>query len=177
MRWEKNEAVVQRGKEDGSLEEVALPYDMLHVTPPQSAPDFIKRSPVAWQEGPQKGWVKAHKHTLQHPDYPNVFALGDASDLPTSRTGADVRKQAPVLVENLLAVMNGETPRASYDGYASCPLTTAYGKLLLAEFDYDGKPAPSIPLINTLKERGDMWLLKKYGLPRMYWHLMLRGHA
>jgi sulfide:quinone oxidoreductase len=177
VRWEKNEAVFTRSQEDGTRDEVVIPYDILHVAPPQSAPDFIQRSPLAWQEGPQKGWVKAQKHTLQHPDHPNVFALGDASDLPTSRTGAAVRKQAPVLVENLLAVMAGRTPTARYDGYASCPLTTAYGKLLLAEFDYDGRPAPSIPLVNTLKERHDMWLLKRYGLPRLYWNLMLRGRA
>jgi sulfide:quinone oxidoreductase len=150
---------------------------MLHVTPPQSAPDFIQRSPLAWHEGPCKGWVKADKYTLQHPDYPEVFALGDASDLPTSRTGAAIRKQAPVVVENLLAVLAGRKPEARYDGYASCPLTTGYGKLLLAEFDYDGKPTPSFPLINTIQERRDMWLMKKYGLPRLYWGLMLRGRA
>ncbi len=177
VRGEKNEAVFMRTREDGTLEEVVLPYDILHVCPPQSAPDFIKRSPLAWQDGGTKGWVKAHKHTLQHPEHPEVFALGDASDLPTSRTGAAIRKQAPVLVENLLAVMAGRAPTAMYDGYASCPLTTGYGKLLLAEFDYDGKPTPSIPLIDTLQERRDMWLLKKYGLPQLYWKLMLRGRA
>jgi sulfide:quinone oxidoreductase len=121
--------------------------------------------------------VKADKYTLQHPDFPNVFALGDASDLPTSRTGAAVRKQAPVLVDNLLAVMAGRPLPGRYDGYASCPLTTGYGKLLLAEFDYDGKPTPSFPLIDTMQERRDMWLMKKYGLPRMYWSLMMRGLA
>nr|WP_225937644.1 FAD/NAD(P)-binding oxidoreductase [Myxococcus sp. RHSTA-1-4] len=162
---------------EGQQERVTLGYDMMHVTPPQSAPDFIKASPLAHHEGPNAGWVKAHKYTLQHPDYPNVFALGDASDLPTSRTGAAVRAQAPVLVENLCAVMEGKAPTARYNGYASCPVATGYGKLLLAEFDYEGKPAPSIPLINTLEERYDMWLLKKYGLPAMYWNLMLRGRA
>lgn len=162
---------------EGKKERVTLSYDLLHVTPPQSAPDFIKRSPLAWRDGASTGWVKADKYTLQHPDFPNVFALGDASDLPTSRTGAAVRKQAPVLVDNLLAVMAGRPPLARYDGYASCPLTTAYGKLLLAEFDYDGKPAPSFPFIDTLRERHDMWLMKKYGLPRLYWSLMMRGRA
>jgi sulfide:quinone oxidoreductase len=73
--------------------------------------------------------------------------------------------------------MEGKAPTAQYNGYASCPLVTGYGKMLLAEFDYDGKPAPSIPFINTFEERRDMWLLKKYGLPRMYWDLMLRGRA
>jgi sulfide:quinone oxidoreductase len=172
---QRREAVFEVARADGGKERVRLGYDLLHVTPPQSAPDFIKRSPLAHRDGACAGWVKAHKHTLQHPDFPEVFALGDASDLPTSRTGAAIRKEAPVLVENLLAVMAGKAPAAHYDGYASCPLTTGYGKLLLAEFDYEGKPAPSLPFLDTLKERHDMWLLKKYGLPRMYWGLMLRG--
>jgi sulfide:quinone oxidoreductase len=162
---------------DGQKERVTIPYDLLHVTPPQSAPDFIKHSPLAWRDGACAGWVKADKYTLQHPDFPNVFALGDASDLPTSRTGAAVRKQAPVLVDNLLALMAGRPLPSRYDGYASCPLTTGYGKLLLAEFDYDGKPTPSFPLIDTIQERRDMWLMKKYGLPRLYWSLMMRGRA
>lgn len=177
VRGDRREAVFEAPREGGSKAEVVIPYDMLHVTPPQSAPDFIQRTPLAHADGPNKGWVKADKYTLQHPDYPEVFALGDASDLPTSRTGAAIRKQAPVLVENLLAVMAGKQPQARYDGYASCPLTTGYGKLLLAEFDYDGKPTPSFPVINTLQERRDMWLMKKYGLPRLYWGFMLRGRA
>ncbi|MBZ4421589.1 FAD/NAD(P)-binding oxidoreductase [Myxococcus sp. RHSTA-1-4] len=175
---DKREATFEATRE-GKKERVTIQYDLLHVTPPQSAPDFIKKSPLAWRAdaGACAGWVKADKYTLQHPDFPNVFALGDASDLPTSRTGAAVRKQAPVLVDNLLAVMAGKPPPSRYDGYASCPLTTGYGKLLLAEFDYDGKPTPSFPLINTIQERRDMWLMKKYGLPRLYWSLMLRGRA
>ncbi|MBU8900050.1 pyridine nucleotide-disulfide oxidoreductase [Corallococcus sp. H22C18031201] len=162
---------------DGKTERATVPYDFLHATPPQSAPAFIQRGPLAWQDGPNRGWVKADKHTLQHPDHPEVFALGDASDLPTSRTGAAIRRQAPVLVENLRAVMSGRPPPARYDGYASCPLTTGYGRLLLAEFDYEGKPTPSLPFINTLQERRDMWFLKKYGLPRLYWNFMMRGRA
>jgi sulfide:quinone oxidoreductase len=177
VRGDKREAVFEATREDGTQAEVVIPYDILHVTPPQSAPDFIQRGPLAHADGPCKGWVKADKFTLQHPDFPEVFALGDASDLPTSRTGAAIRKQAPVLVENLLAVMAGRKLEARYDGYASCPLTTGYGKLLLAEFDYDGKPTPSFPLIDTLQERRDMWLMKKYGLPRLYWSFMLRGRA
>ncbi|RJS22688.1 pyridine nucleotide-disulfide oxidoreductase [Corallococcus sp. H22C18031201] len=176
IRPDSREAIFAATTDTGT-EQVTIPYDMMHVTPPQSAPDFIKQSPLAHASGPNAGWVKADKHTLQHPDHPNVFALGDASDLPTSRTGAAIRAQAPVLVENLCAVMRGQTPPARYDGYASCPLVTAYGKLLLAEFDYDGKPSPSIPFLNTLKERRDMYWLKKYGLPRLYWDGMLRGRA
>lgn len=174
---DKREAIFEVTRADGTKERVTLGYDMMHVTPPQSAPDFIKRTPLAHQDGASAGWVKADKYTLQNPEFPEVFALGDASELPTSRTGAAVRMEAPVLVANLLAFMEGKPLSARYDGYASCPLTTGYGKLLLAEFDYEGKPTPSIPFINTLKERYDMWLLKKYGLPQLYWHFMLKGRA
>lgn len=153
-------------------EETVMPYSFLHVVPPQSAPDFIKHSPIA-VEG---GWAGADKYTLRHPKYGNVFSIGDGSALPTSRTGAAVRKQAPVLVENLLAVMDGKEPEAKYSGYASCPLITGYGRLVLAEFDYEGKPAETFPF-DQAKERWSMYELKKHGLPLLYWHGMLRGRA
>jgi sulfide:quinone oxidoreductase len=114
-------------------------------------------------------------HTMQHVRYPNVFSLGDAGSSPNSKTGAAIRSQAPVVVENLLAAIDGHEPTATYDGYGSCPFITARRKMLLAEFDYSLKPTPSIPLINTIKERTDMWYLKRYGLPFLYWNLMLRG--
>ena len=117
------------------------------------------------------------KHTHQHVRWPNVFSLGDVGSTPNSKTGAAIRKQAPVLTKNLLAVMNGKDPSAEYDGYAACPFTTARNKVLLAEFDYTMKPHPTIPLINTQKERRDMWYLKRWGLPFLYWNLLLRGHA
>jgi sulfide:quinone oxidoreductase len=139
-----------------------------------SAPDFIKRSPLAVTDSPL-GWAKVDKHTLRSPDYPNVFALGDAGSTPNSKTGAAIRKQAPVVTANLLAVMAGKEPPARYDGYASCPLVTAHDRVLMAEFDYDLKPTSSFPYIDTQRERYDMYLLKRYGLPWMYWNLMLRG--
>jgi sulfide:quinone oxidoreductase len=153
-----------------------IPFDMIHVTPPMSAPDFIKASPLAVAEGPHQGFVEVDIHTLQHRRYPNVFALGDAAALPTAKTGAAIRKQAPVLVKNLLAVMRGEELPARYDGYSSCPLLTGYRSLVLAEFKYDNKYAPSFPVDQT-KERLDMYLLKRYALPPLYWHGMLRGLA
>ena len=152
--------------------QVAVPYELLHVTPPQSAPDVVKQSPLANADG----WVEVHKHTLQHVRHPNVFALGDASSLPTSRTGAAIRKQAPVLVENLVAHREGRPLAASYDGYASCPLVTGFGKLILAEFDYDGKPQESFPFDQS-QERYSMYMLKAHALPELYWNGMLRGRA
>ena len=153
-----------------------LHYDMLHTVPPQSAPDWLKATPLADPDNPA-GYVQVDKHTMQHTRYPNVFALGDAGSTPNSKTGAAIRKQAPVLVENLLAVMNGQPATARYGGYGSCPLTTARNKMLLAEFDYSMQPAPSIPFIDTTHERRDMWLLKRYGLPYLYWHFILTGRA
>ncbi|MEZ4410300.1 MAG: FAD/NAD(P)-binding oxidoreductase [Polyangiales bacterium] len=152
--------------------EVTVKYDLLHVSPPQSAPDFVKKSPLA----DAAGWVEVDKHTLQHKRYPDVWSLGDASSLPTSRTGAAIRKQAPVLVENLVARTEGRAPTARYDGYASCPLVTGYGSLILAEFDYDGKPVESFPFDQTV-ERYSMYAMKAYALPELYWNGMLRGRA
>jgi sulfide:quinone oxidoreductase len=157
---------------DGT-KEVSVHYDFLHAVPPQSAPDFIKSSPLAGEGG----WIDVDPNTLQHTKYPNVFALGDATNTPNTKTGAAVRSQAPVAVSNLLAAMSGRDGSASYGGYGACPLVTSYSSVLLAEFDYTKKPTPSIPVINTMKERYDMWLLKKYGLPWLYWNFILKGRA
>lgn len=154
-----------------SGEEVVIPFDMIHVTPRQSAPDFIKRSPLAAAAG---GWVDVDQYTLQHKKYANVFGLGDNSSLPTSKTGAAIRKQAPVASGNLLAAMKGEALPHRYNGYTSCPLVTGYGSLVLAEFDYDKVPMESFPFDQS-QERYSMYMMKKYALPRFYWHGMLRG--
>jgi len=153
-------------------EEIAVHYDMIHVTPPMGPPAFIANSPLADAEG----WVDVDKYTLQHIRYPNVFGLGDSSSLPTSKTGAAIRKQAPTLVKNLRSLMAGKPLTAKYHGYTSCPVVTGYGSLVLAEFDYDGNPAESFPF-DQAKERWSMWLLKKYGLPVLYWKGMLKGRA
>lgn len=153
-----------------SGEDEVVRYDLIHVTPPMSAPDFVKRSPLANSDG----WIDVDRHTLRHTRYPNVFALGDASSLPTSKTGAAIRKQAPVLVENLLAVIESRATGARYDGYTSCPVVTGYGKLILAEFDYSKNPVETFPFDQN-RERHSMYAFKKYLLPAMYWHGMLRG--
>lgn len=172
IRTASREAVFKVTGPGQAPREEILKYELLHVTPPMSAPDFIKRSPLAGAGG----WVEVDKFTLQHLRYPDIFALGDASSLPTSKTGAAIRKQAPVLVANLLAHLAGDPLTARYDGYTSCPLVTGYGRLVLAEFDYDGNPAETFPFDQS-KERLSMYLFKKYALPQMYWHAMLRGLA
>ena len=152
--------------------ETVMSYDMIHVTPPMSAPDFIKRSPLA----DAAGWVDIDKASLQHKRFPNVFSIGDASNLPTSKTGAAIRKQAPALVANLFAHHRGRKSNSAYDGYTSCPLVTGYSSLVLAEFDYDKKPAETF-FFDQSKERLSMYILKAHGLPRLYWHAMLRGRV
>lgn len=174
LRPDAKEAVFQVIGGDGAPSQKVVEYDMIHVTPPQSAPDFIKESPLSNDEG----WVDVDKHTLQHTTYDNIFSLGDAAGTPNAKTGAAVRKQAPVVVTNLLQVMQegAITEPKEYHGYSSCPLVTGYGKLVLAEFDYDNNPDPSFPF-DTTQERYSMYALKAYGLPEMYWHGMLRGRA
>lgn len=154
----------------------SVPYDFLHVVPPQSAPDWLKATPLADPDHPF-GYVEVDKHTMRHTRYPEVFSLGDAGSTPNSKTGAAVREQAPVLVQNLLAQMGARPVTQKYGGYAACPLTTARDKMLLAEFDYTMEPKPTFPIIDTTRERKDMWYLKRYGLSYLYWHAILTGRA
>ena len=151
-------------------EKVEKSYSMIHVTPPMGAPDFVKNSPLA----DAGGWVEVDKHTTQHIRFPNVFSLGDVSNLPTGKTGAGIRKQYPILVENLLAYDQNKTLNGKYDGYTSCPLVTGKGKLILAEFNYEGQPVESFPF-DQGKERLSMYILKKYILPVLYWFGMMKG--
>ncbi|MCZ6869639.1 MAG: FAD/NAD(P)-binding oxidoreductase [Gammaproteobacteria bacterium] len=150
---------------------VSLDYDMIHVTPPQGPPDFVKGSPLA----NEAGWIEADQNTMQHPRYENVFSLGDVCSTPNSKTAAAIRKQAPVVVRNLMHLIEASEVEKGYDGYASCPLTTAYGKVMMAEFVYGGKVTPTFP-VDPRKERRSYWWIKKTGLPHMYWDYMLKGH-
>ncbi len=169
LRPDKKEAIF---KNVDSGNDIAMRYDMIHVTPPMSSPDFIKESPLSDEEG----WVDVNKDTLQHNRYENVFGIGDCSSLPTSKTAAAIRKQTPVLVNNLLSKINGTILNDSYDGYTSCPLVTGYGSLILAEFDYDKNPKETFPFDQS-QERYSMYALKAYLLPWLYWHGMLKGRV
>jgi sulfide:quinone oxidoreductase len=155
---------------DGTTREVVRSFDLLHVTPPQSAPDFVKGSPLA----NAAGWIDVDQTTMRHPRYGNVFALGDVAGTPNSKTAAAVRMQAPVVVRNLLATLDKAEGKAAYDGYGACPLTVGYGKIVLAEFIYGGKPTPSFPL-DPRVARYSAWLLKTKFLPYLYWSMMLKG--
>jgi sulfide:quinone oxidoreductase len=146
-------------------------FDMLHVSPPQGPHEFVAKSPLA----NAAGFVEVNQNSMQHVRYPNIFSLGDVASTPNSKTAAAVRKQAPVVVRNILHAMAGRAVETGYDGYASCPLTTAYGKVILAEFIYGGKVTPSLPL-DPAKEHWTAWWIKVTGLPLFYWNYMLKGH-
>lgn len=152
-----------------------MSFDMVHATPPQSAPDWIKASPLADPNSPF-GYMEVDKFTLQHTRFPNIFGLGDCTNTPNSKTAAAVRKQAPVVAANLVAARASQQAAKKYTGYASCPLITAKGKCIMAEFDYDLKRTPTFPMDMT-KERWDMYMVKKHGLPVLYWNFMLKGVA
>lgn len=153
--------------------EVTRAFDMLHVVPQQVAPQFLADSPLA----AESGFTDVDQHTLQHVRYPNVFGLGDGGSTPNAKTMAAARKQAPVVAVNLLQQLDGKGPRAGYDGYGSCPLTVERGKIVLAEFGYGGKLAPSFPswLIDGTKPARLSWMLKADALPWIYWNGMLKG--
>jgi len=159
------------GDNKGEVKE--LDFDMIHVTPHQKTPDFLHGSPVC----NEAGYVEVHKKSMQHVKYPNVFGLGDACDTPNSKTAAAVRKQAPTVVQNIKNLIDGKVVEETYLGYGSCPLTTARGKVIMAEFIYGGKVTPTLPTLvppNTQSWLG--WMTKTIGLPILYWHFMLKGY-
>jgi sulfide:quinone oxidoreductase len=158
----------------------AIKYDMLHLAPPQSAPTWFQKTKLANPNGPNKGWMAVDKNSLQSTLYKNAFGAGDVTDLPTARTGAAIRKQAPVIVNNIISLINGKTAsNKNYTGYSSCPLVVAPNKMLLAEFGYNGVRM-SDPILSKFFDTGKasypMWILKRYGLPFMYWNMMMKGY-
>jgi sulfide:quinone oxidoreductase len=158
-------------REGGGIETFERSFDMIHVCPPQRAPAFIRESALA----DAGGWFEVSPETLQHPRYGNVFGLGDACSAPNAKTVAAARKQAPVVAENVLAILDGKGPRALYDGYGSCLLTVERGKLVLAEFGYGGKLLPTFPFLDATKPSRFAWFLKEKMLPTIYWELVLRA--
>jgi sulfide:quinone oxidoreductase len=160
-------------KPEKDVERIEVEFDMLHVCPPQTAPDFIRVSPLA----DAAGWVDVQQDTLRHKTYGNIWSLGDVMNAPNAKTAAAARKQAPVVAENILSSIAGRPQTAAYDGYGSCPLTVERGKIILAEFGYGGKLLPSFPkaIIDGTKPSRLAWLLKEQILPPIYWKAMLRG--
>ncbi len=171
-----NEGNVLKEQLEGDSQ-IVMPFDMLHLAPPQVAPKFIRESLLV----NDSKWLDVNINTLQHNKYPNIFGIGDVAALPTAKTGAAIRKQAPVVVDNLLHLIESQKiGNKAYQGYSSCPLVTGYGKMVLAEFDYQGNFTPDPKLKQMLvfdssKEHWRLWMLKKYMLPYLYWNKMMKG--
>jgi len=174
MRYQTNLVAIHADRKEAVFvsngEEQTIAYEMIHVTPPMSAPDFIKDSPIS----DDAGWVDVDMHTLQHKRFKNVFALGDCTNTPNSKTAAAIKGQTPVVASNVMAALNGQAGKAAYDGYASCPLVTGGGKLVLAEFDYNLQPKETFPF-DQGQELRSMYYLKRYILPKFYWNVLLKG--
>ena len=159
---------------EGETSRVEVEFDMMHVCPPQTAPDFIRQSPLA----NDAGWVDVAQDTMQHTRFGNIFSIGDCCSAPNAKTAAAVRKQAPVAAVNIVNLLEGRAPSAEYDGYGSCPLTVERGKIVLAEFGYGGKHLATFPqwVINSYEPSRLAWFLKERMMPGIYWRMMLRGH-
>ena len=157
-------------KEGEDPKTIERPFDMIHVCPPQRAPDFVAKSPLA----NDAGWVDVNPETLQHSKFSNVFALGDVTSTSNAKTVAAARKQAPIVAQNVISCLEDKDVKPLYDGYGSCPLTVEKGKIILAEFGYGGKVMPTFPWDST-KPRRAAWFLKKTILPRIYWGAMFQG--
>ncbi|XP_066448735.1 sulfide:quinone oxidoreductase, mitochondrial [Eleutherodactylus coqui] len=169
VRADKQEAVFENLDNPGETK--VYQYEMLHVTPPMGPPDVLVNSAVA----DAAGWVDVDKETLQHKKYPNVFGIGDCTNLPTSKTAAAVAAQSAVLDKTISLVINGKNPSTKYDGYTSCPLVTGYRKVILAEFDYNAQPLETFP-IDQGKERRTMYHMKADMMPFLYWNMLLKGY-
>jgi sulfide:quinone oxidoreductase len=161
-------------KPDTPVERVEVAFDMIHVVPPQTAPDFVRVSPLA----DAAGWVDVDQATLRHKTYENIWSLGDVMNAPNAKTAAAARVQAPVVAANVVADIAGRAPVAQYNGYGSCPLTVEKGKIVLAEFGYGGTLLPSFPrwVLDGTQPTRAAWLLKEKLLPPVYWKGMLKGH-
>ena len=166
-------AEFERTTADGKVETITQNFDFLHVCPPQRAPKLIRDSQLA----DSSGWLSVNASTLQHTKYKTIWGAGDVISAPNAKTMAAARKQAPVVAENIIAAFDKKSPIAQYDGYGSCPLTVENGKIVLAEFSYGGKLAPSFPswVLKGTEPTYLAWLLKKSVLPPFYWHGMLKG--
>jgi len=134
--------------------------------------NWIKSTPIV----DAAGWVDIHKYTLQHNKYPNIFALGDCSSLPTSKTAAAITSQTHVVKHNLHQFLKGHDLTHHYDGYTSCPIPTGRGKLVLAEFDYDKRPLETFnDIYDQRKENAGAYLLKEKAFPMIYWKYLILG--
>lgn len=159
-----------------SYDEKEVPFDVLTVVPMNMGDEMIERSGL----GDDMNFVPTDKHTLQAQQHENIFVLGDASNIPTSKAGSVAHFAAEILFENLMSAIEGRPLHAKFDGHANCYIETGFGKGALIDFNYDTEPLPgTFPLPGI----GPFGLLKNtkinhYGKVMfrwIYWHILLKG--
>ena len=170
------EKVDNDSKELVSYDDRRIPFDLLTIIPVNMGDDMVERSGL----GDDMNYVWTDKYTLQSRDFENIFVLGDASNIPTSKAGSVAHFAAEILTENLMNAIEGRPLTAKFDGHANCYIETGYGKGALIDFNYDTEPLPgTFPLPGI----GPFGLLKNtkinhYGkmlFRWIYWHMLLRG--
>lgn len=154
--------------------ESELGYDMLHLVPRHRAPGWVADHGLADHDS--AGMIAVDPRTLAHRRHRGVWGLGDAADVRASRSGGALRKQVPVLADNIRRARTGR-PLVAYDGYTTHPITVSQRELVLAEIDRDGEPAPSVPLVDLVRARRSTWFYDRYLQPQLYWRSILAGRV
>jgi len=159
-----------------SWDEREVPYDLLVTIPTNMGSEVIARSEM----GDELNFIPTDKHTLQSKQFENIFVIGDATDLPSSKAGSVAHFESDILYENILSAIEGRPLRAKFDGHANCYIESGFGKGILIDFNYDTEPLPGkfpLPGIGpfSLLEETKMNHYGKMMFRFMYWHLLLRG--
>jgi sulfide:quinone oxidoreductase len=170
------EKVDNENKKIVSYDEREIPFDILSIVPVNAGSSIVERSGM----GDDLNYIPTDKHTLQSKNYENVFVLGDASDIPTSKAGSVVHFAADVLYENLLSAIEGRPLNAKFDGHANCYIETGHGKGSIIDFNYDTEPLPgTFPLPGVgpfgLLQNTKMNHYGKILFRWIYWHILLKG--
>jgi len=154
-----------------------LDFDLLVSVPAHEGAPFLRGSTLA----DELGFIKVDKHSLQSTLYENVFAIGDCSDVPTSKAGSAAHFMGKTLTQNVIRAAHGQSPLQTYDGHVNCFIETGYEKGLMVDFNYETQPLkgnyplPGIGPFSLLKESAaNHW--GKLAFKWIYWHLLLPGH-
>ncbi len=161
-----------------SWDEKEVPFDLLVTVPTNMGDDLMLRSGL----GDDLNFVPTNKHTLQSEAFLNIFVLGDATNLPTSKAGSVAHFESEVLVKNILRYIDGMPPAEDFDGHANCFVETGNGKAMLIDFNYDTEPLPGkfpIDGFGPLKllEENKLNHMGKLGFRWIYWNMLMKGRS